>query len=478
MTNQIFRHQLIYKLFLIVALQLTGTAAFSQKTGTHNAIYSGIPWFDNSGKVVSAHAGSIIKEKGKYYLFGEAHTDTSNAFAGFNCYSSEDLYNWKFESIALPVQPTGKLGPNRIGERAKVVKNQSTGEFIMYMHVDTLGYKDQFIGYATAKTISGPYSFQGPLLFNDKPIRKWDMGVFQDKDDSVYLLIHGGEIYKLDNNYKSILSQANKAITTGFESPTMFRKNNVYYFIGSNLTSWERNDNYYYTATSINGPWTSRGLFAPEDKLTWNSQTTYVLPIEGSEDTTYLFMGDRWSFPMQASAATYVWQPIKISGSDISIPQFQAGWQINTNTGLASTIKTDGHIINNTNNRIKYNGTWQHTQDGDSQPENKSDAPNASFSINFNARRMGIYSQTGNNKGYARIEIHDHKGRIIYNSIVDMYSKVPVSSLIFQTPWLPTGNYTLNVYNTGIRSNWSDKKKSQYGSTGNFISLEKIVLQP
>jgi hypothetical protein len=465
-------------LLIIAILQIVSIAAFAQQPGTTNAIYSGIPWFDNNGNPVSAHAGNIVKDKGKFYLFGEAHTDTSNAFAGFNCYSSVDLYNWKFEKVALPVQASGKLGPNRVGERAKVMKNHKTGEFIMYMHVDTLGYKDQFIGYATSTNITGPYTFHGPLLFNNKPIKKWDMGVFQNQDNAGYLLIHGGEIYKLAEDYKSIASQVNKAITTGFESPTLFRKNNLYYFIGSNLTSWERNDNYYYTAEALGGPWTSRGLFAPVNQLTWNSQTTYVIPIEGSIDTTYIFMGDRWSYPKQASAATYVWQPIAISGTQISISTFHPAWQLNPKTGRMADVKITEQIINPADKRIRYLGSWQHTTAPEHRNENKSDDTNASFSVTFTGRRIGFYSYTAIANGYARVVVTDQQGKISYDAIVDLYSKAGASGLVFLSPWLAHGKYTLTVSNTGERPNWSDKRKSQYGSTGNFISLEKIVLYP
>jgi len=270
---------------------------FAQTPGKTDAIYSGLPWYDQNGNVVSAHGANIVKDNGQFYLFGEAHSDNSNAFVGFNCYSSKDLYNWMFESTALPVQPNGKLGPNRVGERPKVMKNPKSGEYFMFMHVDTIGYKDQFVGYATSKHITGPYQFKGPILFNGKPIKKWDMGTFQDKDGTGYILIHGGIIYKLSDDYTSIVAETNKQLRSGFEAPTLFRKNNTYYFIGSDLTSWEKNDNYYYTASALSGPWVAKGLLAPKGKLTWNSQSTFVLPIEGSKDTTFMFMGDRWSFP-------------------------------------------------------------------------------------------------------------------------------------------------------------------------------------
>lgn len=157
------------KTLLVTALLVNCTISNAQQRKGYTAIYSGVPWFDNNGNVVSSHGASIIKDKGRYYLFGERHTDTSNAFAGFTCYSSNDLYNWKFESMALPVQPTGKLGPNRVGERVKVMRCPGTGEYVMFMHVDSTDYKDQFTGYATSGNITGPYLFQGPCSSTANP---------------------------------------------------------------------------------------------------------------------------------------------------------------------------------------------------------------------------------------------------------------------------------------------------------------------
>lgn len=445
----------------------------AQISGKSTAIYSGTPWFDQNGKVVSAHGANIIKDKGKFYLFGEAHSDTSNVFAGFNCYSSKDLYNWKFENSALPVQKSGKLGPNRVGERCKVLKNPKTEEYIMYMHADSITYKDQFVGYATANKITGPYQFKGPLLFKGKPIKKWDMGVFQDTDGAGYILIHGGEIYKLSDDYKAVVEQINKNMTSGFEAPTMLKNNGMYYLIGSHLSSWERNDNYYYTSNSINGPWVSKGIFAPAGSLTHNSQATFVLPIAGTKATTYLFMGDRWSFPKQASAATYVWQPLLISDNTLSIPTYQEAWQIDTTTGIATELKSSGTIVENTDKQIKYNGNWTNSTNGS---ESKSDEKDASFSIQFNGQQIALYSYVGTEKGYAKIVILDKKGNQILTSLVDMYSKLPISTPVFRSPILKKDDYKLTVYVTREKSNWSDKKKSIYGSTGNFISLDKIII--
>lgn len=457
----------------ITIFLLSTFVSLAQDRKAYDAIYSGIPWLDDRGKVVCAHGANIVKDNNKYYLFGEYKTDSANIFNGFSCYSSTDLYNWKFERMALPVQPAGKLGPNRVGERPKVMKCPKTGEYVMYMHVDTLGYKDQFVGYATAKFITGPYQFQGPLLFNGKPIRKWDMGTFQDTDGAGYVLIHGGEIYKLDDDYKSIREQVNPNMASGFESPTLFKKNSTYYFLGSDLTSWERNDNQYFTANSLKGPWTNRGLFAPQGSLTWNSQCTFVLAIEGTKDTTYMYMGDRWSFPKQASSATYVWQPITVSDSSLSIPAYREAWKIDMSSGVTVSTSVASTTINNSNQEvINYVGNWQQ----DTLSLRSSDTKGASFSMHFQGTQVGFYGMARPEGGYALVKLQNSKEKTVLSSVVDMYCKYPISALKFLSPRLPKDHYTLTVMVMGERGNWSDKRKNLYGSTGHVVSLDKIVI--
>ena len=93
---------------------------------TEKIVNNGIPWFDDRGEIVNAHGACIVEENGRYYLFGEYKSDKSNAFPGFSCYSSDDLVNWKFERVVLPMQSSGILGPDRVGERVKVMKCPST----------------------------------------------------------------------------------------------------------------------------------------------------------------------------------------------------------------------------------------------------------------------------------------------------------------------------------------------------------------
>jgi hypothetical protein len=170
---------------------------------SYQAIFGTIDRFDQNNDEVNAHGACIVEEEGKYYLSGEDKTGSTNMFIGIGCYSPSDLMTWQFERIVLSQQPDGLLGPSRIGERPKVMKCTETGEFVMYMHTDDRKYMDPHIGYATSKTIDGDYEFQGALLHDGEPIRKLDMGTFQDTDGKCYLLIHRGAIYELSSDYKS-----------------------------------------------------------------------------------------------------------------------------------------------------------------------------------------------------------------------------------------------------------------------------------
>lgn len=418
-------------------------------------LYNGIPWFDNNRNTVNAHGACIVEDSGKYYLFGEYKTDSINKFIGFSCYSSTDLVNWKFERIVLSPQKDGLLGPNRIGERVKVMRCPSTGEYVMYMHADDLKYNDPYIGYATCKTIAGEYEFQGALLHNGNPIKRWDMGTFQDTDGKGYLLIHHGTIYRLSNDYHSAEALVAEHIPGSGESPAMFKKKGLYYLLYSNLTSWERNDNYYYTAPAIEGPWIKQGLFCPEGSLTWNSQCTFVFPLIRSNDTIPVYMGDRWSFPRQSSAATYVWLPMKADGVKLSIPKYKEFWNIfsSNNSGDKSPYKCrkeTGKILFHSNKQGDF------------------------CEYPFSGSQIAILGETTPHGGYARITITDKQRQPVFTTLVDFYSKVPSKGIRFISPKLPEKDYKLKIEVTGEHGVWYKKNGTKFGSDNYYVTVLNV----
>lgn len=292
-------------------------------------------WNDNRGVLIQAHGGGMIKVGSTYYWFGEDKTGESSGNAFFQnvpCYSSTDLLHWTFVNNVLTQQASGDLGPNRIIERPKVIYNSSTGKYVMYMHVDSASYGEAKVGVATSSSVCGNYSYQGsfqPLGYQSR-----DMNLFQDSDGSGYLLsedrVNGLRIDKLSSDYLSVTSAV--AVLADYEAPAMFKLNGRYYLLGSHLTGWNTNDNQYTTATSLSGPWSSWSDFAAPGSNTYNSQTTFVLPITGSQGTTFMYMGDRWT-PSSLGTSPYIWLPLQVNGANIAT-MWHNNWSIDTSTGL------------------------------------------------------------------------------------------------------------------------------------------------
>jgi hypothetical protein len=309
-------------LLLGSALLLT-TSVLSQKSAhgsaqaaSSTAIVPGTPWHAGS-QSLQAHSGGMIKVGNTWYWIGENKSHGSSFYAN-SCYSSADLVHWTHVNDTLTLQKTGDLGPNRIVERPKILYNAHTRTYVMYMHIDDPKYAEAKVGVATSPTVCGNYTYRGsfrPLGFESR-----DIGLFQDTDGSAYLLSedrkNGLRVDALSADYLSVTKPV--AVLPDMEAPAMVKIDGVYFLFCSHLTGWDTKDNQYATAPSPSGPWSPLANFAPAGTHTFNSQTTFVIPVKGKKGTSYIYMGDRW-VPKDLESSTYIWLPLTISGTSVSM---------------------------------------------------------------------------------------------------------------------------------------------------------------
>ena len=98
-------------------------------------------------------------------------------------------------------------------------------------------------------------------------------------------------------------------------------------------TGYRPNPDKVFWATNLAGPWSGGTDIAPESTNTYNSQSTFVLTIAGSSQTTYMFMGDAWD-SQGTSASNYMWLPLSVSTSaHTATLQDYAYWKVNPTTG-------------------------------------------------------------------------------------------------------------------------------------------------
>ncbi|TLD24292.1 hypothetical protein PspLS_06447 [Pyricularia sp. CBS 133598] len=305
----------------MLALRRSAAIGFAILTGAYASlqIVPGGTWTADNGQHIQAHGTGIIVVNGTYFMIGEDKTNGS-PFQNVNCYSSTDLVRWQYEGALLSrTAEAGDLGPNRIVERPKVIFNERTQKYVLWMHIDSSDYKDARAGVAVGDSVCGKYTYLGgsrPLGFQSR-----DSGLFKDDDGTAYLLTedreNGLRINRLTDDYLGFADTTSTYLwSEHIESPAMLKRQGIYYMFGSKLTGWDPNDNVYSTATSISGPWSGWQTFADKGSNTYASQTTYILPYGSSGNVMYL--GDRWvSTNLQSS--TYVWLPLDISGTTVSL---------------------------------------------------------------------------------------------------------------------------------------------------------------
>ncbi|EAA28791.3 glycosyl hydrolase family 43 protein [Neurospora crassa OR74A] len=328
------RNRLLLSLLSVIMGLATSTALAALQ------IVPGGTWTASNGEHLNAHGAGVIQVNNTFYLIGEDKSQGSSFFA-INCYSSVDLVQWTYEGALLSrTTSSGDLGPNRIIERPKVIYNDLTKKYVMWMHVDSSNYGDAKVGVATSDTVCGkPYKYHGS--FRPLGMESRDIGLFKDDDDDgrAYLLTedrkNGLRINPLTPDYLSISGTTSTHLfPTAIESPALLKLSGRYFLFGSHLTGWSPNDNVYTTSTNLSGPWTDWKVFADKGSNTYASQTSFILNYGGPGNIMY--MGDRWrSSNLQSSS--YIWLPLNISDTTtttVVLLKNRASWIPNAQSGL------------------------------------------------------------------------------------------------------------------------------------------------
>ncbi|MDR2773146.1 MAG: family 16 glycosylhydrolase [Tannerella sp.] len=347
-------------------------------------------WLDDRGVHINAHGGGILYCDNRYYWFGEHKGETSNsAYVGVTCYSSDNLYRWKYEGVALPVVRDGNsdIAEGCIIERPKVIYNAKTGKFVMYFHLELKehGYSAARVGIAVSDRVTGPYSYlkscrpnagcfpenmteaQRKATAKPADFEKWwtpewrkavddglfvrrdfaggqmsrDMTLYVDDNGKAYHICASEEnltlhIAELSDDYLNHTGKYLRLAPAGHnEAPAIFKKDGRYFMITSGCTGWTPNAARMFSADSIMGKWTEHpNPCAGENAdLTFHSQSTFVLPVEGKKDA-FIFMADRWR-PKNPIDGRYIWLPVLFENGLPSLKWFDE-WDLTLFDSIAS----------------------------------------------------------------------------------------------------------------------------------------------
>jgi len=337
-------------LLIVAAISMTLTASAAE-----GIIINGTQFKDTSGNVIHAHGGGMIQYGGYYYWYGE-YRDNSNKFLGVRCYRSADLINWEYRGEVLSPSSAPELASCNI-ERPKVMYNASTKEFVMWMHWENgVHYGEARAAVAYCKTPDGKYTYLGSfrpfassgVIDHDRPgYMSRDCNVFVDTDGKGYFISASNEnmdlhLYELTPDYKGIASlKAKLFVGKQREAPCLIKRNGYYYLITSGCTGWDPNQAKYAYSRDLASGWSE--LYNLGDSTTYKSQPTFIMPVQGTKGTSYLYMGDRWAgaWGGKVNDSQYVWLPLIFRSDTVLELPYYGSIKINAAEGTITEPITD-----------------------------------------------------------------------------------------------------------------------------------------
>jgi hypothetical protein len=295
----------------------------------YDAFHPGKSWYDTEGNKIQAHGGGIMKVDETYYWYGE-HKGGETTYwpkarvdvIGVSCYSSKDLYNWKYEGLALPAtqnDTTSPLHPSNVLERPKVVYNPNTNKYVMWVKSEDTGYTWGYAMRAVSDSPAGPFEF----VKNNRPDDKkfGDFALYTEGQKGYLIWAWGEEetimIYELTDDYLDVKKNIAQLYPhQKREAPAIIKIDNRYLLITSGKSGWSPNPCWYAWSENLAGPWKDMGEFAVGEgkETTFRSQSTDIIIHNGS----LIYLGDRWD-QKDLGDSRYIWLPIEMEGVQIIV---------------------------------------------------------------------------------------------------------------------------------------------------------------
>lgn len=284
---------------------------------------NGMLWKDTEGAPIHAHGGYMIFHEGYFYWYGEDRRE--NFYV--SCYRSKNLTNWEFCNHVLTtqsetcgyrvrtkIQLLTEDGKKVNLERSKVLYNEKTKKFVMWMHYENGNdYHDAAVAIATCDAPDGDFVYHGH--FNPYGYMSRDCTLFQDDDGTAYFISAARNnadlhVYRLTDDYMNVERLVHKLWQGEYrEAPAVVKISGKYYMLTSFCTGWVPNQGKYAVADSMEGSWST--LIEIGDKTTYQSQPAFIIHRNGRT----LYYGDRWGGDgKKYFESGYVIYPLEVKG--------------------------------------------------------------------------------------------------------------------------------------------------------------------
>jgi hypothetical protein len=319
-------------------------------------------WKDTSGKLLASQGGGVLQVGNTFYWYGveyggaatyaasptKLNSDTS--FVAVTCYSSTDLVHWKFENDVLTAATSGATGwVGRVG----VAYNATSQQYVLVTQYT--GSRGSGVLFAKSPTPTGDFAVDNvqatlPNVVNNI---SGDQSVFVDDDGQAYLVFSSAmgrsHLYVAPLRPADFLAvQPATQIFSGpgREGNCMYKYGGRYYFNSSDLHGWNASHTYTISASNILGPYSAESVIGNTDAdFSHVTQSGLFVTVHGSQQTTVIFGGDRWSDFAGNGLGYNQWTPLVFNGTAPSM-QSMTEWAIDPVTGLWSVGPHNNYALN------------------------------------------------------------------------------------------------------------------------------------
>lgn len=232
--------------------------------------------------------------------------------------------------------------------------NARTGQWVMWAHYESAGYRTAEAIVGTSATECGPYKIV--KTFRPLGLQVRDDFLFKDDDGTAYFLAasnqRGGAndslaIFRLTPDWLDVDEAAgvNWAFSGAFrEAPIVLRKDNVYFLLTSQAAGWFPSQAMYATATSMMGEWSD--LQRLGNSSSYGAQLARDVVVKGTKSTAYMVRLSHLGGNVARDDGSLLLPVLLDSTARTATMKWYSSFQVNTETGALTLPSSDSIAAN------------------------------------------------------------------------------------------------------------------------------------
>lgn len=274
-------------------------------------IRPGKTWYDDCGRRIQAHGGSLLFADGKFWWYGENKEGITGRATGEVCpfwhhgvrlYSSDDLYNWKDEGFCVRESndPSNPFHPTRIMDRPHVLYNEKTKKYVLWAKTSAGGFDTCSFSVCVGDGLKD-MTFLKEVFPKNHHAGDFDLFVLGGKGYIVYENPHDSMVCQtLSEDFTDLTDETSvhlRAECPPFvrEAPAFFERDGKYYLLTSGTTGYYPNPSELVEISSPHGEWGKPfpACLGDEKGNSFHAQFSSVFRHPFKKDL-YVALGDRW----------------------------------------------------------------------------------------------------------------------------------------------------------------------------------------